>query len=108
VVTAAAVLSQAGAAFATPATAPFAEVEVHESLQPVLHGKSTDAGTGGTHSIHFYARTVGASTWNLLNNVSVAGTDAYQAIPAHQLSIVVPPKSWRVPYAASRLSAVVS
>jgi RHS repeat-associated protein len=80
------VVGQMSAALATPATAPSVEVAVNETVQPVLHGTSTDAGTG-SHSMHFYARTVGSSTWNLLNNISVAGTSAFEALPAGQLSI---------------------
>lgn len=84
-VAAAVVVGQATAAGATPYTAPTAEVAVSASLQPVLHGASTDPGTG--HSIHFYARTVGSSSWDLLNNVAVTGTDAYRQLPAGRLSI---------------------
>ena len=62
-----------------PATAPTAEVSLPESLSPTLHGVATAPGTGA-ESIQFYARTNSATTWNLLNGVSVAGRDEY--VPA--------------------------
>jgi RHS repeat-associated protein len=80
------VIGQASAALATPATVPVVEVAVGQALAPVLHGTSTDAGSG-VHAMHFYARTVGAATWDLLNDVAVAGADAYQQLPAGRLSI---------------------
>lgn len=79
-------IGSASAVLAAPASAPVAEVTVSESLQPVLHGKATAAGSGAQR-IAFYARTVGSTTWNLLDNVSVAGTDAYLAIPAGRLAV---------------------
>jgi YD repeat-containing protein len=89
VVTAAAAAVVAGSAtgvLAAPASPPTAEVAVAETLTPVLHGKATAAGSG-TQSIHFYARTVGATSWDLLNDVTASGTDAYLPLPEGELSI---------------------
>lgn len=83
------VLGQATGVLAAPTSAPLAEVAVSETLQPVLHGKATATGSG-TQSLTFSARTVGSSTWNLLNNVSAAGTEAYEQLPAGILSIGQP------------------
>jgi RHS repeat-associated protein len=80
------VVGSATGVLAAPASAPTAEVTVAESLTPVLHGKATSAGTG-TQSIHFYARTVGATSWDLLNDIASSGTNAYLALPADTLSI---------------------
>lgn len=78
------VLVQAGVAFAAPGT-PTAEVAISQSLTPLLHGASH--GASGSDTLHFYARTSGASTWDLLNDVQAAGPDAYEKLPAGELSI---------------------
>ncbi|RZU33972.1 RHS repeat-associated protein [Blastococcus saxobsidens] len=80
------VAGSATGVLAAPASAPSAKVAVSELLAPVLHGKATAAGSG-SQSIRFSARTVGATTWNLLDGVSVAGTEAYRALPEGRLSI---------------------
>src|SRR5690348_18302095 len=77
---AALVIGSASTALATPATAPTVKQVEYETLQPVLQATSTDAGSSG-HTLHFFARTIGSTSWNLLNDVAVAGTDAYQALP---------------------------
>ncbi|MDK3258651.1 hypothetical protein [Blastococcus capsensis] len=86
VAAAAVVAGSATGVLAAPASAPVAEVVVNESLQPVLHGQATATGTGA-QSITFSARTVGSATWDLLDNVAVAGTDAYTQLPGGRLSI---------------------
>ena len=88
-VAAAVVTGSATGVLAAPASAPLAEVSISESLTPVLHGKATAAGSG-SQSIRFSARTVGAASWDLLNGVSIAGTDAYKALPSGRLSIQQP------------------
>ncbi|MCU1667931.1 MAG: hypothetical protein JWP40_858 [Blastococcus sp.] len=77
----------ASTAFATPAYAPTASVFVSEMIQPWLHGVSNSAGSGGAHTLHFYARTVGSATWDLLNDQQVTGTDEYAQVTDGQLSI---------------------
>ncbi|TFV52987.1 S8 family serine peptidase [Blastococcus sp. TF02A_35] len=69
-----------------PVTPPIAKMAVWATQTPVLHGKATAAETG-PQSIRFYARTVGATTWNLLDGVSVDGPEARQAVPAGRLAI---------------------
>ena len=69
-----------------PATGPSTEVALPESLAPILRGTATAPGTGA-ESMQFYARTASASTWDLLNGISVAGRDAYRSLPAGQLEI---------------------
>ncbi len=85
-ITTAVVAGSATGVLAAPASAPVAEVAVDQTLAPVLHGKATAAGSG-TQSIRFSARTVGATSWDLLNAVAVAGTDAYRALPEGRLAI---------------------
>jgi RHS repeat-associated protein len=80
------VAGSATGVLAAPASAPHAEVAISQSLAPVLYGKATAAGSG-TQSIRFSARTAGASTWNLLDAVSVTGTEAFRALPEGRLSI---------------------
>lgn len=75
VAAAALVAGQATGVLAAPATAPLAEVRVNETLQPVLYGEATAAGTGA-ESIRFWARTVGSTTWDLLNGVVASGRNA--------------------------------
>lgn len=61
---------------ATPATVPTTSVVVSESLQPVLFAEATSRGTGSgarDHSMRFFARTVGSSSWNLLNASPTSG-----------------------------------
>lgn len=86
VVAAAVVAGSATGVLAAPVSAPEAKVAVSDTLAPVLYGKATAAGTG-TESLRFAARTVGASTWDLLNGVSVAGREAYRALPGNRLEI---------------------
>jgi RHS repeat-associated protein len=86
VVASAVVAGSATGVLAAPASAPLAEVAVSELLAPVLHGKATAAGAGNQR-ITFSARTVGAGSWNLLDNVSSSGTEAFLALPADRLSI---------------------
>jgi hypothetical protein len=83
---AALVVGSASGVLAAPASAPTARVAVSEVLAPVLYGKAT-AGGSGAESIHFSARTVGAGSWDLLDDVAVAGREAYWALPAAVLSI---------------------
>ncbi|WP_409332822.1 hypothetical protein [Trujillonella humicola] len=84
--TAALVVGSVTGVLAAPAAAPLAEVAVTASLQPVLYGTANAPGTG-TQSLRFSARTVGSPTWNLLNNVSAPGTEAFRQLPAGVLSI---------------------
>jgi RHS repeat-associated protein len=61
---------------ATPTTPPNVSVAVSESLQPVLLATAT-SGTGSgsnDHKMRFFARTIGSTTWNLLNGVQTTGT----------------------------------
>jgi hypothetical protein len=74
--TTAVILGNTSLALATPASPPTASVAVPESLQPVLRGQSTDAGSGAP-TMHFFARTVGSATWDLLDDATVAGTDVF-------------------------------
>ncbi len=71
---------------AAPYSAPTAEVANSWLLAPVLRGEATSPGSG-SQSIRFSARTVGATSWNLLNAVSVSGTEAYKALPTGRLGI---------------------
>ncbi len=86
VLTVAVVAGSATGVLAAPASPPTAAVAVSEALAPVLRGAATAAGTG-SESLRFYARTVGASTWDLLDGVSVAGRTAFRALPADRLDI---------------------
>lgn len=83
---AAVVAGSATGVLAAPYSPPDAEVAVSESLRPVLHGRATATGSG-SQSMTFYARTPGAYGWDLLGGISVAGTDAYLALPADVLEI---------------------
>jgi RHS repeat-associated protein len=69
-------LSGLSPALATPTTPPNVSVAVSESLQPVLLATAT-SGTGSgnnDHKMRFFARTIGSTTWNLLNGVQTIGT----------------------------------
>ena len=79
-------IGTASGVLAAPASAPSASVAVAELLAPVLHGKATAAGSG-TESLQFSARTVGSTSWNLLNAVPSPGREAWRALPAGELSI---------------------
>ena len=81
--TTAVVAGSATGVLAAPASAPHAEVAISHSLAPVLYGKATAAGSG-TQSIRFSARTAGASTWNLLDAVSVTGTEAFRLVAGRE------------------------
>ncbi|RFU19084.1 RHS repeat-associated core domain-containing protein [Geodermatophilus marinus] len=71
---------------AAPAYAPTAGVAVKELLAPVLVGVANAPGTGA-ESIHFSARTIGAGSWDLLDDVPVSGRSATLALPADRLAI---------------------
>ena len=85
VVTAAVVMGQATGALAAPASAPTVSQVVSQTLQPVLAASAPAAGSG--QSIKFYARTIGSSTWNLLDGTSVPGASGTAQIPAGKLAI---------------------
>jgi hypothetical protein len=79
-VTAAAVVaSGTSAALASPVSAPDVTV-IGASLQPILVGQATDPYASGSQSLVFYARHVGASSWDLLNGYTVAGTIGSAAV----------------------------
>lgn len=85
-VASAVVAGSATGVLAAPAGPPTAQVAVSESLTPVLYGGATATGSGA-ESIRFSARTVGAASWDLLNDVAVPGRTAYQQLPADRLDI---------------------
>ncbi|TQN35374.1 YD repeat-containing protein, partial [Blastococcus colisei] len=90
VAAAAVVAGSATGVLAAPASAPVASVAMNESLTPVLRGEATAAGTG-SESIRFWARTVGASGWDLLDGFSVAGSTAgTKRVVTDQLAIGEP------------------
>lgn len=86
VAAAAVVAGSATGVLAAPYSPPDVEVAVDDSLQPILHGEATATGSG-TESMKFYARTVGASSWDLLNGSSVSGRDAFKQLPSGVLEI---------------------
>lgn len=76
VVTGGLLISGLSPALATPTTPPNVSVAVSESLQPVLLATAT-SGTGSgnnDHKMRFFARTIGSTTWNLLNGTQTIGT----------------------------------
>ncbi|WP_164699760.1 RHS repeat protein [Modestobacter sp. KNN46-3] len=67
-------------------SAPEVSLAFTESVQPVLRAATTTAGSGAP-SLEFYARTVGATTWNLLDGATVNGATGSASLPAGRLSI---------------------
>ena len=80
------VAGQATGVLAAPASAPSVSVAINETLQPVLKAAATTGGSGA-QSVKFFARTPGASTWDLLNGTTVTGTSGTARIPAGKLSV---------------------
>jgi RHS repeat-associated protein len=80
------VIGQASGALAAPATGPTVTEVVSQTLTPVLKATATAAGSG-QQSVKFYARTVGSSTWNLLDGTTVSGTTGTATLPGGKLSV---------------------
>ncbi|MQA36026.1 RHS repeat-associated core domain-containing protein [Modestobacter roseus] len=88
------VMGGASGVLAAPVSPPEVSPAFTESLQPVLRAATTTAGTGAA-SLKFFARTVGSSTWDLLDGVSVtvstvSGATGSASLPAGRLSIQQP------------------
>ncbi|WP_091933612.1 RHS repeat-associated core domain-containing protein, partial [Blastococcus sp. DSM 46786] len=82
---AAVVMGQVTGVLAAPSSGPEVDQVVSATLQPVLKA-SAPAGVSG-QSLKFYARTVGSSTWNLLDGTTVSGSTGTAQVPAGELSI---------------------